>query len=124
MANKTVYKIVFRVKKAYYEQIVAGTKSTEYRAEIPYWQKLLSSLNKFFERAFGVQNWLEVNRTEPWIAEVARVQAIFITCQKGVRHIREVKAIGHMPTPNDAKAVITTPQCYFFILGDEVKADV
>ncbi|MDD5263879.1 MAG: hypothetical protein PHU43_03485 [Candidatus Bipolaricaulis sp.] len=122
MAAKKTFKLVFRVKKAYYEQIVAGTKTTEFRAQTPYWQKVLSSLNKFFERAFGWKAWLQTDRSEPWTAEVEGITAIFITCLKGQSHTRQVTAIGQISTPTELKQLINTPKCYTFYLGAEVKA--
>ncbi len=122
MANtKTTYKIIFRVKKAYYDQIVAGTKTTEYRADTPYWHKVLSSLNKFLERVFGWRDWLHAQTIAPWHAEVKGVQAVFI-CAKGQKHVREVKAIGQNKTPADVQTVVTTPRAFIFELGDEIKA--
>ncbi len=123
VASKKTFKLVFRVKKAYYEQIVAGTKTTEFREQTAYWQKVLSNLNKFFERAFGWKAWLQTERSEPWTAEVEGINAIFITCLKGQSHTRKVLAIGQQVTPSELRELINTPKCYTFYLGAEVKPD-
>lgn len=122
MASKTTYKVIFRVKKAYYEQIVAGTKTTEFRADSPYWHKALISLNKFFERVFGWKDWLHTQTIAPWTAEVKGVQAVFI-CAKGQKHVREVKAIGQQATPADVREIVGTPRCFTFYLGAEIKTE-
>jgi len=123
VAAKKTFKLVFRVKKAYYEQIVAGTKQIEYRAQTPYWLKVTAHLNKFFERTLGLKTWLQTDRTEPWTAEVIGIQAVFITCLKGQSHTRQVNAIGQIQTPPELKQLINTPRCYTFHLGAEVKTD-
>ncbi len=123
VAAKKTFKLVFRVKKAYYEQIVAGTKTTEFRAQTPYWLKIISYINKFIERTLGLKTWLQTDRTEPWTAEVIGIQAIFITCLKGQSHTRQVTAIGQISTPPELKQLINTPRCFTFYLGNEVKPD-
>ncbi len=42
-----VYKLSFRIRKIYYDQIVAGTKTAEFRAVKPFWiQRVLKAVNE------------------------------------------------------------------------------
>jgi len=87
-------KVVFRIRKQYFDQIVKGTKKVEYRKFSKSWQKKL---------------------------ENAKV-AVFI-CGKKV-HRRIVERVEHIQTPLNfsaqGKKDVPTASCFAVYLGEEI----
>lgn len=108
-------KLVFRVRKRYFDDIVNGRKIIEYRNDSPFWEK----------RVFGFDPPLADNVKAPihtifpngnWIA-------VFI-CGKQI-HRRQIMEIDRIKTPNSfseqGKKDVNTPYCFAFHLGRELK---
>ena len=93
--------LVFRIRRQYFDQIVAGEKKIEYRRDSPFWKKAVG-------QPLG----------EP------KYTAVFI-CGKRV-HRRRIIAIEKRATPDyfseQGKKDVDTPLCFAFHLGDEVHA--
>jgi hypothetical protein len=99
-------KLIFRVRKEYFNMLKSGEKTIEYRKDSAFWQKRV---------------WLDLspekqaalNLTEdPW-------QAVFL-CGQQV-HRREIVRIERTKTPTDfsaqGKKDVPTPTCIAFFLG-------
>ncbi|MDD4979576.1 MAG: hypothetical protein PHI29_13200 [Gallionella sp.] len=129
--SKQTYKIIFRIRRCYYDKIVAGTKTDEKRRNSEYWQKVLLNLNKYIERTRGIKDWLNTSPLIPFAAEVGNdaatfgIQAVFIS-GKGIKHVREITAIQRIKTPRETfseqgKKDVDTALCLVFSLGDVVE---
>lgn len=94
-----VKQIPLRIRKRYYDAIVSGEKTVEYRKESDYWWKMLG---------FG--------------KNLKRV-GVFI-CGKQV-HRRIITRVKLNKTPStfseQGKKDVSTPYCFALILGDPVK---
>ena len=99
---REVKRLVFRIRKKYFDAIVSGEKMTEFRPDSPFWRSRIDNKGKPNEPA--------------WIA-------VFI-CGKRV-HRREITLIQKVETPTgfseQGKEDVSTPQCYAVHLGKEVK---
>lgn len=49
-------KVVFRIRRIYFDQIVAGTKTSEFRADKPYWRKVI--LRVMSDLSEGTRKWI------------------------------------------------------------------
>jgi len=104
--NKKMKSIVFRVRKRYYDLIVEGDKTVEYRKDSRFWRKRLH-LNRARARAH-VYDYPEI--------------AVFI-CGKRV-HRRKITDIKRVRTPTtfseQGKKDVPTLFCFAIHLGEEV----
>lgn len=101
MSEAKAKRLVFRIRKKYFDAIVSGEKATEFRPDSPFWRSRIDGKG---------------NPNEPdWIA-------VFI-CGKRV-HRREITLIQKLETPTlfseQGKKDVSTPQCYAIHLGKEV----
>ena len=89
--------IVFRIRKPYFDAIVSGEKTVEFRRHSPFWEKRI--------KGTGVE------------------VAVFI-CGKRV-HRRKITYVQLIDTPTwfseQGKKDVDTPQCYAIYLGEEIK---
>lgn len=92
-------KLVLRIRRKYFDAIVSGEKTTEFRKDSVFWRKRIDGK--------GVEG-------EPWIA-------VFIS---GLRvHRREITLIQKIDTPEfseQGKKDVSTPKCYAIHLGKTV----
>ena len=90
---------VFRIRKRYFDAIVSGDKTTEFRPDTPFWRSRIDGKGD----------------EEPWVA-------VFI-CGRRV-HRRQITLIQKVTTPNwfseQGKRDVSTPLCYAIHLGLEV----
>ncbi len=129
-SQKKTYKIIFRIRRRYYDKIVVGEKTDEKRRNSAYWLKVIKQLNAFLTRTQGVKGWLDEQALLPFgktEVDGCGIQAVFI-CGKGNKHTREVTDIERIRTPTESfseqgKKDVDTPLCYVFHLGAEVKPD-
>ncbi|MFA5365398.1 MAG: hypothetical protein WC325_09495 [Candidatus Bathyarchaeia archaeon] len=109
-----IRKFVFRIRKRYFDMIVAGTKKIEYRRDIPFWQTRL--VNVFSKEA--VQGNFQLSCSLSGI----EAQAVFI-CGKR-KHVRELTGVERLKTPEyfseQGKKDVDTPTCLAFHLGEVV----
>ncbi len=109
-----VYKFVFRIRKRYFDQIVAGTKTVEYRRDVPFWQVRLA--NVFGEEA------VEGNFQVACALSGVDAEGVFI-CGKR-KHVREVTGVERLLTPTyfseQGKKDVNTPTCLGFHLGAQI----
>lgn len=95
-------KLVFRIRKCYFDAIVSGEKRTEFRPDSPFWQKRIDGKG--------------IDENEEWVA-------VFI-CGKRV-HRRKITLIQRIETPNwfseQGKKDVDTPTCYAIHLGEKQK---
>jgi hypothetical protein len=96
-------KLVFRIRKRYFDAIVSGEKSTEYRPDTPFWRSRIDG-----KGVIGEPDWI----------------AVFI-CGKRV-HRRVIWDIAKIDTPSwfseQGKKDVSTLKAYAIRLGPEVKA--
>ena len=108
------YKLVFRIRKRYFDLIVAGTKEVEYRRDIPFWQVRLANI-------FGKESTKGDFQITPNLSGI-EIEAIFI-CGKR-KHTREVTGIERITTPDyfseQGKQDVDTSTCLAFYLGSSV----
>jgi hypothetical protein len=109
-----IRKFVFRIRKRYYDLIVAGTKKIEYRRDIPFWQTRIANI--FSKEAIEGNFQLSCNLSG------VEVQAVFI-CGKR-KHVRELTGIERLKTPDyfseQGKKDVNTPTCLGFHLGEVI----
>ena len=116
-------KLVFRIRRVYYDQIVAGTKEVELRRFSDFWRvRVRNIIDDNFEKEYVEGRGPKVTRF------IGHVVGVFI-CGKD-RHDRWVKAIGigrpeefytHRSLSDQGKADAGTDKCFAFYLGDEYK---
>lgn len=91
------YNFVFRIRKRYFDMIMNGVKTVEYRRASEFWRKRV----------------LESNT-----GKYGKIVAIFI-CGKE-KHIEEIEHIKRIKTPSyfskQGKQDVNTPECYAFYL--------
>lgn len=109
-------KVCFRIRKRYFDDIVAGKKNVEFRRDVPFWRKRVSNL-------LSMDNVLSALPVLFYRIPLREdVQAVFI-CGKRV-HRRKLRAISRMKTPLDlsdqGKKDLNTKLCFAFHLGEEV----
>jgi hypothetical protein len=118
-----MFNLVFRIRKRYFDQIVAGTKTVEYRRDIPFWQVRINNI----AHAIGVNNieYAIVNTATTFSIPLTKndnVQAIFI-CGKRI-HRRQASQIERIKTPEyfseQGKKDVNTPTCLAFHLGKAI----
>lgn len=98
--------IVFRVRKQYFDAIVAGEKTVEYRKDSPFWRKRLGPIA---DKKFPGQQ--------------EQIIAVFL-CGKQI-HRRLITEVHQIRTPDNfseqGKKDVSTELCYAVYLGEEVK---
>lgn len=103
-------KLVFRIRRQYFDAIVDGTKTVEYRRYIDFW------LVRLGLRAYG----LPLFRRYPGKAEF---EAVFICGKRS--HYREILYVERIVTPDSfseqGKRDVDTPTCLAFYLGDVIQ---
>jgi hypothetical protein len=106
-------KLVFRIRKRYYDQIVVGTKTVEYRRDIAFWQVRIANI--FSKEA--IQGNFQLTAA----LSGCEIEAVFI-CGKR-KHVRVCLGIERIPTPDyfseQGKKDVNTPTCLAFHLGEE-----
>jgi hypothetical protein len=109
----SIYKIVFRIKQEFFNEIVKGNKQIEYRADTAHWRKRVLPGDEKTEVSvgFGAIFNEDINDIK-WIG-------IFL-CGKQ-KHMREIKSMTYIETPSEVKHIIKTPRCFAFHLGEEIK---
>lgn len=97
--------LVFRIRKRYFDAIVSGEKTTEFRPDSSFWRARIDGKS--------------LEEGELWVG-------VFI-CGKRV-HRREITWIQKMDTldtptwfSEQGKKDVSTPKCYAIYLGKEVK---
>jgi hypothetical protein len=96
--SKRIYKFVFRIRRVYFDQIVFGTKTVEYRSASDFWRKRVLNSNT---------------------GEYSKILAVFI-CGK-LKHTRKIEHIKKIKTPGfseQGQKDVNTPECYAFYLGE------
>jgi hypothetical protein len=126
----STYKFVFRIRRCYFDLIVAGKKTVEYRSDSEHWRKFIGyyvkRLRKNFQALFLEELLLDFagaplffNPVDPSNCDV---EAVFV-CGK-LKHTRKVVAIERMFTPyyfsDQGKKDVNTSRCLAFHLGQEV----
>ena len=110
----------FRIRKRYFDAIVEGKKTVEYRRDIPFWQKRIINSDP------GNEHLREAVEDPERLFEFEDLKgegytAVFI-CGKRI-HKREVVKISRIKTPTDfsdqGKLDVSTETCWAFHLGDE-----
>jgi len=111
--------ISLRIRKEYFDAIVRGEKTVEYRRNSPYWQKRLLGMS-FEEYASVMSSASDIfhfkdKPSEPMVA-------VFI-CGKRV-HRRKIVAIERLKTPDwfseQGKNDVDTEMCFAIHLGREL----
>jgi uncharacterized protein YeaO (DUF488 family) len=99
-AKKRIKCLVFRIRRRYFEQIVMGTKTIEYRRDSPFWQRRIKGFD------------------EPSAPPISYI-AVFV-CGKSV-HRRPIVSIERIKTPStfseQGKKDVDTLTCLAFQLG-------
>ena len=107
-------KLVFRIRKRYFDQIVAGSKTVEYRRDIPFWRTRVFNIPF---KSVSLQN--DSSGLFSGFVPAISTVAVFI-CGKRV-HRREVTQIDKIVTPGyfseQGKQDVDTPTCLAFHLG-------
>jgi hypothetical protein len=90
--------LVFRIRKQYFDAIVSGEKTTEFRRASPFWRKRIVSKGEALDTA------------------------VFI-CGKQI-HRRQITLIQEIETPSwfseQGKKDVDTPTCYAIHLGKQI----
>jgi len=112
--TSTIRKFVFRIRKRYYDLIVAGTKKVEYRRDIPFWQTRIANI--FSKEAIEGNFQLSCNLSG------VEAQAVFICGRR--KHVRELTGVERLKTPSyfskQGKKDVNTPTCLGFHLGEVI----
>ena len=108
--SKDTKSLVFRVRKQYFERIVAGDKTIEYRRDSPFWRKRLEKIEKVPDREWLREEWMPQNLIGVFICG-KRV------CRKRIIYIERI----HTPESfsEQGKHDVDTPTCLAFHLGQE-----
>ncbi len=109
-----MYRLVFRVRKQYFDAIMAGKKTIEYRRNIGFWRKRIANIKK----VYGV----EISPSRIVFPAPSEVVAVFISGKRV--HKREVLIIELIKTPDffsdQGKRDVDTFTCWAFHLGKQV----
>ena len=101
-------RFVFRIRKPYFDDIVSGKKTVEYRQDSLFWEKRIAPGNVQSDKPFLIA--LPVSQ---------KFIAVFI-CGKRV-HRREITMIERIKTPeyfsDQGKKDVDTATCFAFHLG-------
>lgn len=109
-------KLSFRIRKKYFDLIVAGKKAVELRRDIMFWR---IRVNNILGNSPGLWEALDERSFIPDVP----VQAVFV-CGKEI-HRREIRMIARIKTPvhlfsDQGKKDVNTEKCFAFFLGDVV----
>ena len=106
--QKKLSSLVFRIRKKYFQQIVHGQKTIEYRRDSAFWKKRIEKLEK-------------VPNRDAWMPE--NLLAVFICGKCSIR--KRIIYIERIQTPENFSAQgnkdVDTPTCFAIHLGSEVK---
>jgi hypothetical protein len=109
-------KLVFRIRTEYFDDIVAGQKTIEYRRDIEYWHKRIKTLGPSLNHDISDLAWFFKVHCNNEVA------AVFI-CGKR-KHTRQVRSIERIWTPDwfsgQGQQDVDTPTCLAFNLGEQV----
>ena len=109
-------KLSFRIRKRYFDAIVRGEKTVEYRRYIPFWITRVANILTDPKTIFPTFPALGI------ISFPVAVTGVFI-CGKRI-HRREITNIAIMKTPDDfsdqGKKDVDTKFCFAFHLGEEI----
>jgi hypothetical protein len=115
-------KLSFRIRKRYFDLIVKGEKTVEYRRDIEFWQ---IRIHHIFEKLLVPLLYPIANTKIPFsfpLTKEDNVLAVFI-CGKQI-HRRIITKIERIPTPDyfseQGQKDVNTPTCLGFHLGDVV----
>jgi len=106
--------LVFRIRKRYFDDIVAGKKKVEYRRNSPYWRARLFGGNTPLNHVRGRHLFFE--KTGDFFEGL-------LLCGKR-KHSLKIWAVEKLATPNyfsdQGKKDVDTPTCFGFHLGDVI----
>jgi hypothetical protein len=105
--------LVFRIRKKYFDDIVSGKKTIEFRKDSLFWQKRIHTIVE----SCGVK----LSETNIVFPEPSPIIGVFI-CGKRI-HRRTVEQIVRMSTPSfseQGKKDVNTPFCFAFHLGQPI----
>lgn len=107
----------FRIRKEYFDAIVYGMKTVEYRRDIPFWRIRVANVLTDPQTNFPLSIGLG------FISFPVVATGVFI-CGKRI-HRREITKISLMKTPDDfsaqGKKDVNTKLCFGFHLGAEIE---
>jgi len=110
-------KLVFRIRKRYFDQIVAGTKTVEYRRDIPFWRTRVFNIP--FQKV-SLQN--DASGLFTNFVSSVEVTAVFLCGKRS--HRCQITHIDKIITPDyfseQGKKDVNTTACFAFHLGAEV----
>jgi hypothetical protein len=116
-------KLVFRIRKSYFDAIIKGDKNIEYRRDIHYWQIRIANLfpDHFQQKFFDTEAIFRVYGKDG-VHGKDEIEGVFI-CGKR-KHSRLVLIIERIHTPSffskQGKKDVDTKNCLAFHLGREV----
>jgi hypothetical protein len=108
--------VVFRIRKEYFDAIVSGDKTVEYRKNSPYWQKrLLGMTADEYAEVIGF-----ADSTFPFKDKPREPMVAVFVCGKRI-HRREIMAIERLKTPSwfssQGQRDVDTETCFAIHLG-------
>ena len=107
--------LVFRIRKQYFDAIVKGQKTVEYRRDSKFWR------SRIFNLLDG--NMMRSVVNENIVFRVSQLVIGVFVCGKRV-HRRQIISIEKIETPDtfseQGKKDVETPYCFAFHLGSEV----
>jgi hypothetical protein len=111
-----LHKFVFRIRQRYFDAIVAGTKTVEYRKDTKFWQVRIFHAVPCLGEVQVYDSRMLFSTPGDWNLAIA----VFI-CGKR-KHQRWIRKIKRMPTPpyfsEQGKKDVNTPTCLGFQLGE------
>lgn len=118
-------KLSFRIRKRYFDDIVAGKKTVEYRGDIPFWRIRVANIISgclLDDPNFTYLIHLVLSKDEVFEPRKVDADGVFI-CGKRI-HRRKVTAISRIRTPDNfseqGKKDVDTEFCFAFYLGDAI----
>ena len=109
MSTRKPYHFSFRIKRKFLDEIIAGSKTVEFRNDVPFWRNRVKKARNLC----GVP--LNADTT---VFPGNAVQAVFFC--GGISHRRAIDSITKVKTPDellDKKAEVKTEFCWAFLLG-------
>jgi len=123
------YHLMFRIRRQYFDAIVAGTKTVEYRRKSPFWDqrvnRVLSDKAKYLVLNPHLGRSVSVTLD---LSEVASEKIVGVFVCGPRTHRRIVTGIGlqfteSMNFSRQGRRDVDTPECYSFHLGEVVNPD-
>jgi len=120
-ATTKMLTFAFRIRQRYFDAIVAGTKTVEYRKDTPFWQLRIKHACPMIGCAvFSPPDIFDTKQFGDWNL----AKATFI-CGKQ-KHKRWIRRIKRISTPeyfsDQGKKDVNTPTCLAFHLGQVVSS--